>query len=329
MTNQWHFYLVTNTGAADYTNAAFVIYSSVTLSIPRMGVFADSVTNATMPSANIDLYATTDSNLLVLDPLTISDCINGVVNGPSASSLGRGGNKFIVFSNSAPGDVYYIGVKSEDQMASEYSFLSVFSNVPFDQNDHGDAILNGLTVPVPIPGGNPSVPGYIDIVAIAIQPIQAASVIVTNVIQQTDVGDLVSSLSFNGTTAVLMNHDSPNSAGTFGFVYDDSGTVDPATLPTSPIAYTLKHSAGPGSLRDFVGQNVSSGVWVFHVANSVEPFTGNVQLFNLRIHPQLPLTSGVTNTIPAHGGNTIVDVPAGATNLTINATNITWSTRCR
>ena len=68
MSNQWHFYVVTNNGAADYTNAAFVIYSSVTLSVPRMGVFADSVTNATMPQANIDLYATTDPTLTTLNP---------------------------------------------------------------------------------------------------------------------------------------------------------------------------------------------------------------------------------------------------------------------
>ena len=116
-------------------------------------------------------------------------------------------------------------------MASEYSFLSVFSNVPFDQNNNGDAILTGVSIPATIPAGNPSVPGFVDVVAFAVQPIQAAWVIVTNVIQQTDVGDLVSSLTFNNTTAVLMNHDSPNTPGNFYYVYDDSGTVDPATLP--------------------------------------------------------------------------------------------------
>ena len=40
MTNQWHFYVVTNTGAADFTNAAFITFFPDTLSIPRMGVFA-------------------------------------------------------------------------------------------------------------------------------------------------------------------------------------------------------------------------------------------------------------------------------------------------
>ncbi|MGA2853708.1 MAG: LamG-like jellyroll fold domain-containing protein, partial [Verrucomicrobiota bacterium] len=322
-TNQWHFYVVTNTLA--YTNAAFIIFSPPTLSIPRMGVFAGSVTNATMPQANIDLYVSTDPNLLLFHSDVISNCINEIDNGASVNnaSLARGGAKFIVYSNSAPGEVYYIGVKSEDQMAAEYTFLAVFSQTPFSQMDHGDEILTGVTIPAPIPGGNPSVPGFVDLVAVGVYPMNAASVIVTNLIQQSDVGDLVSSLSFNNTTAVLMNHDSPNSAGTFGFVYDDSGTVNP-TVPPWPAGYALQHSDGPGSLRDFAGQNVSSGVWVFHVANSVEPFTGNVQLFSLRIHPQLPLTSGVTNTIPPHTMiYDFVDVPAGATNLTINATNVT------
>ena len=91
-----------------------------------------------------------------------------------------------------------------------------------------------------------------------------------------------------------------------------------------PDCDTLQRSDGPGSLQNFVGQNASSGVWVFHVANSVEPFTGSVQDFNLLIQPHLPLTSGVTNTIPPHTWvYDSVDVPAGATNLTINATNVT------
>ena len=59
----------------------------------------------------------------------ISNCINEVGDAisPGApvndASLARGGTKFVVFSNSTPGEVYYVGVKSEDEMASEYSFL--------------------------------------------------------------------------------------------------------------------------------------------------------------------------------------------------------------
>ena len=40
----------------DFTNAAFITFLPDTLSIPRMGVFANSATNATRPEADIDLY---------------------------------------------------------------------------------------------------------------------------------------------------------------------------------------------------------------------------------------------------------------------------------
>ena len=73
MTNQWHFYVVTNTGAADFTNAAFITFNSDTLAIPRMGVFADSTADSTRPEADIDLYVAgpndpNASSLTNLDP---------------------------------------------------------------------------------------------------------------------------------------------------------------------------------------------------------------------------------------------------------------------
>ena len=68
MTNQWHFYVVTNTGASDYTNAAFITFFPDTLSVPRMGVFADSPDNATRPEADIDLYVSSNPALTNLDP---------------------------------------------------------------------------------------------------------------------------------------------------------------------------------------------------------------------------------------------------------------------
>ena len=238
--------------------------------------------------------------------------------------MNRGGAKFVVDTNSTHGQVYYVGVKSEDQLAAEYTFLPAFTETPVSRMENGNEILTGIPLPAAIPEGNPSVPGYVDVAAIALTPITAAAVIVTNVIQQTSVGDLASSLTYNNISVVLMNHNSPNTVGTFGFVYDDGGNVAPATVPPG---YTLGPSAGPGSLQSFLGQNVSSGVWVFHVANSVAPFTGSVQGLNILIQPQVSLTSGVTNMIPPHSMiYDFVDVPAGATNLTINATNVTTST---
>ena len=58
MTNQWHFYIVTNNGpTADYTNAAFITFQASTLSIPRMGVYADTTTSGCRGCAPMSVCA--------------------------------------------------------------------------------------------------------------------------------------------------------------------------------------------------------------------------------------------------------------------------------
>jgi len=53
MTNQWHFYVVTN--VLNYQYAAFITFIPDTLAIPRTGVYADSDDDSTQPEADIDL----------------------------------------------------------------------------------------------------------------------------------------------------------------------------------------------------------------------------------------------------------------------------------
>jgi hypothetical protein len=66
--------------------------------------------------------------LLDLDPVTMDQ---------ASKSLLRGGTEFVTFTNSAliqgttNGQVYYIGVKSEDQMASEFGFFGFATDKPF------------------------------------------------------------------------------------------------------------------------------------------------------------------------------------------------------
>ncbi|MGD0088268.1 MAG: S8 family serine peptidase, partial [Verrucomicrobiota bacterium] len=159
MTNQWHFYVITNTfGSTNsaYTNAAFITFIPDTLSVPRMGVFGGSVANATRPEADIDLYVSTDPTLTNLNPVAISNAVVGTQVGATTAgptfmgaSLSRGGTEFVVDTNSQANQVYYIGVKSEDQMASEYGFISIFSQIPFSQlQPNGSQVVTGLPVPV-------------------------------------------------------------------------------------------------------------------------------------------------------------------------------------
>ncbi len=74
VTNQWHFYMVTNDNG--YTNAAFMTFNSLTLTLPRMGPTNTlNPTNATRPEADIDLYVSTNPALTNLDAGAISECL--------------------------------------------------------------------------------------------------------------------------------------------------------------------------------------------------------------------------------------------------------------
>ena len=336
-TNQWHFYVVTNNGvvnsngiivAAPY--AGFVTFLPPTLAVPRMGVFADTTANATRSQSDIDLYVTTDPTLTNLNPAAVASCLNGTVAPGSVFngvSLSRGGTEYVVDTNSTPGEVYYIGVKSEDQMAAEYDFFPVFSNIPFSTLDaNGDETVNGVPVPVNIPDGTPANPGVNFVMGLAIYPINVGDITVTNEFTHQNFGDLYGTLTHDQsatgveTVDVLNNHDGWKSVTNQVFVYNE--TYIPSGTPPNTI---FGPSDGPGSLESFFGQD-GSGVWRLTEADDSLTQTGSVQNFTMFIRRHQPLTSSVTNAIPPHSMiYDFVDVPAGATNLTINATNITVS----
>ena len=317
MTNQWHFYVVTNTGArADFTNAAFITFNPYTLSIPRMGVYEDTIDNATRPEADIDLYATTDPSLMNLNPVAVSNCLAGVDNG--RASLGQGGTEFVYYTNSAPGQVYYVGVYSEDRMASEYAFLSVFTSTPFSQiNNNGDLVVPAMYLPVNIPDGDNAHPGVTNVFALAIPLIPnmtVAKVTVNNLNEHQNFGDLFGVVAFGANYVVLNNHDGyGNTFGAALKVYDDS---------RNPVAGS-QHTDGPGNLSNFRGKS-AIGPWILTEMDNSLTMTGRVSAFNLVIQPHrdLPLTGAIVTIPPKGWFIDFVDVPPGYTNLTFYATNL-------
>ena len=324
-TNQWHFYVVTNSpsNTPDYTNAAFITFLPQTLAIPREGVFAGSDANSTLPEANIDLFVASGPGaeaLTNLDATVIANCIsNSAPSGSGlfyASALSRGGTKFIVSTNSQPNQVYYIGVQSEDQMASEYSFLSEFSNIPFSQMTTNGEVVQFFQVE--IPDGPASLPGYTNTIGVAIYPMDLRRVIVTNILAVQNAGDITVSLNHSTTananeTVNLMSHNAPNTNGIYTFVYDDSGQGDVSnSIPSS----------GPGSLNTYKRQQ-GQGVWILHASDNAPGFLGNIQ-GSLLLQPHEDLQHGITVTVQPHSWSyEYIDVPVGYTNLTVGATNVT------
>ena len=314
-TNQWHFYVVTNT--VGYTNAAFITFIPDTQAIPREGVFAGTTANSTRPEADLDLYVAGPRDaaafgLTNLNPAVLANCLLGT-NG-DAVALSRGGTEFVAYNDSAQGNVYYVAVKCEDQMAAQYGFISVFSQTPFSLLDeNGNQIVNGVNVPAAIPDGDNAHPGTGYVFGLALYPMQARNVIVTNTIFHQNFGDLFGALSHDSAYSVLNNHDALGS-GTFTRVYDDSGQGDVAGSVTTD---------SPGSLRDFNGKD-ATGLWLLTEIDNSLTQTGSVTGFTMKIEPHVDTNGLQTVYVPPHSWYyDYKDVPVGYTNLLVVATNMT------
>jgi subtilisin-like proprotein convertase family protein len=312
VTNQWHFYVLTNPSTNNFTNAAFATFIPQNLAPSRMGATnlnsPEVPTNAVRPEADIDLYVSTDAGLTNLVPAVVQAASN---------SLTRGGTEVIVLTNAVPGTTYYVGVKSEDQEAAEYAFLGIFSQFAFSTMDNGVETIRGINVPQPIPDGSFSHPGVAQVIGIGVQPLTIRRVIVTNTITHQNFGDLLGNLSHNRQFVVLNNHNN-----VFGFgipptetaIFDDSGENNiPGSRPTD----------GPGSLINFMGEE-AAGVWLLSEVDNTLSNTGRVDSLFIRVDPDTG-GGGGTNTLVIQPNSFTyfsIDVPIQATNLVISFLNV-------
>lgn len=273
---QWNFYVFTNDTTFPYVT--FVSFLSPNLSgDPRINTYRD-------PGADIDLYVSTDTNLINLNASVINDCFANTIYGSPTSggavSITRGGSEYILIENSPPGQVYYIGIKAEDQKGAEFGFLAVATeDPPFEDNMDGSYDVNFIPIPAPIPDGNPEKPEGVQLFGIFPQSVNIHRVIARNTMTHDLFGDLVGTLEHNNEVVTLNNHtfiSSTNQGGTVSIVYDDS---DEADIPGSVF------SDGPGNLNRFVGTD-ASGVWIFTMVDNAPQFVGQVDSFSLTIEKE-------------------------------------------
>ncbi|EEF59226.1 S8 family serine peptidase, partial [Pedosphaera parvula] len=298
---QWNFYIYTNTN--NYTNVAFVTFLPPEIGLTRIGTRESDPATAGRAEADIDMYVSTDPNLLNLN--------QNVLNAAYQSTT-RTGTEKVLLTNSSAGQTYYIGIKSEDQQGAEYSFLAVSSFLPFGLRDaNGNIIVNMLTsFPVNIPDGSPGKPGHTALIGVSTEPDAVRRVIVTNSITHQNFGDLLGTLSHGRKLVGLDNHtyfDNP-SAISQTFVYDDSGQND---IPDS------RHTDGPGTLQKFIGDKAADGVWIITMVDDALTQTGRVDLAGITLEPKSP-TNNVHVTLAGHSyWYDFIDVPPNATNLTV------------
>ncbi|MGC8887179.1 MAG: S8 family serine peptidase [Verrucomicrobiia bacterium] len=275
MTNQWNFYVFTNNPIISSmmigTNVSYLT-NNVGSNIMFITFIPPNLSRARATDADIDLYVSKNPALTNLD--------ENVIRNETFKSVKRGGTEAVIISNAVvgAGEVYYVGVKSEDQQAAEFGLYVNSSNNPFYNTDQQGNFI--LTMSCAIPDGTAEQPGAGLGFAVMPQSVIIRRLVVTNILVHENPGDVLENLSHNENYVVLNNHSfesqlPPPSPLTLQWIYEDN---DEGDVPGS------QHPDGPGSLRDFVGDD-AIGAWQLTAIDSAYWHTGMVQFLSIRIEP--------------------------------------------
>lgn len=349
---QWNFYVFTNNNAnVNNQNfsvpgkyVAFLTFAPPELSIPRN------------IEGDLDLYVSKNPALTNLEPSAVAS---------AWKSVSRGGTEQVVFQpdniirhrdgadtgETVPvydpnnplaggvitnvanvGDVFYVGVKSEDQQGAEFSLIGVSSDQPFQQEENGKQILTAVPISVFIPDGLPNSPQAGIAVAIGLSDHRTLDASVVATISHQEFGDLFGTIRHNSISAVLNNHslNNGNFSGVNSYIFSDNpyadriSPLDQREFPTSlfpgisPESYL--YSDGPGILSGYAGQRMA-GSWVFEMIDNAATHTGRVERLEVHIEPvrQNLLPGEITRgTVAARGQDFyLFDAPPDALKMTV------------
>ena len=334
VTNQWNFYVFTNQNLpSTLTNLVTNIVAGITnvstnVVRPPITNGGPYVTFATFlppnlarsrnQEADIDLYMTRSSSAYGAATYTdLTNLFEGVTgHANTLKSTNRGGYELISLSNSFIGEVFVVGIKSEDQQGGSYGFFAAASQLPFSTNGtNGGINISFFPTPVDIEDGSPEEPRGVVLYGVATTNMLMRSIAISNVINHENLGDLVATLTHNGKIITLNNH-----------------TISPGAAPIGggPVTHNLLYDDfrnppdGPGDVTDFLGDD-SVGLWILEIYDNSPFQTGTVDYSQLYVTPftnYVSTNAGVFyRTITLQAGQSTVDfldVPVYATNLDID-----------
>ena len=137
---------------------------------------------------------------------------------------------------------------------------------------------------------------------------------VTNELWHESFTNLLGTLTHGRKSAVLNDHSLPPVAPApyqYTYTYEDN---DEGDIPGA------QHTDNPGSLRNFIGEE-GMGVWLLTLADTVSGHTGLVENLTIRLDPQ-NLGPGASRDVLTNSFSfDFIDVPIGATNLTVCLNN--------
>jgi subtilisin-like proprotein convertase family protein len=300
---QWHFFVFTNnqiSATNDATNVAFATFLP-----PNLATQLEPRTNG----ADLDLYVSTNPGLTNLDPAVFAAMTSNDM------SVGRGGTETVIYSNSIAGEVYYIGVKSEDQQGADFGFYAIAQQQEFNiQNPDGSITYNYAGPPVVIPddqfGQQPA--HVLAIAGKASVGRNIRKVTVTLTVDHGNAGDLYGVLQPDQAVQVVINN------------YSDLLTNVPNLYNDLNDGFPGVHTDGPGSLQNFMGQTIPP-LWLLEESDNAAFQGGQVTGFSVTVSPQPLLGPISVNLAPGQVFFDYVVVPNDAIYLTNTVTLQTGS----
>jgi subtilisin-like proprotein convertase family protein len=309
-TNQWSFYTFTNVALLPITNLTTNISGTTTniatnIVTPLTNVgpyvafatyFPPNAGRARNRDADIDLYMTRSSSPPPggIESLTNLD-VATLEHASTLKSTNRGGVELLSMEDSSIGERFYVGVKSEDQQSAKYSFIGIASDVPFTQtNSNGAVVINFIPVPQEIPDGTPDAPQGVTLLGISTIATNVINPMVSNTISHENFGDLTVSLSHDGVSTLLWDHNTDLPPGVFRTRTRYFNTTNPTNRPE-----------GFTDLTAFIDQE-AIGVWELTVIDDANTHTGQVNGASLTIGDDPGARTDRNN-----GTTIVVTIPSG------------------
>lgn len=316
-TNQWRFFTFTNIVGSITNNPG-----TDAETIRRFGSNVAFVIFPNEPTANLartrtngpdlDLYVSRSSGLTNLEQSSVAG---------AWKSTSQGATELIALTNQPQGNdvIFYVGVKSEDQQAGEFSFFGISTDQPFTTIDE-DGLPHAFATRIsPLPDGSPDRPGIGQWIAISLINEELRRVTPTVTTVHPNFPDLLGQLRLGSLYSVLNNHgpllEQNGSDLGVSVLYDDSGSGDFLSATNS------RPTDGPGALGEFMGVS-GGGPWFLTTADNALGNDGEVKGFDLRLMPNDFGPQFVERCVRARLVELeVFNVPVDANRLTITITN--------
>lgn len=371
---QWRFYVFTNSDTALKAGYGVVLTAGVNVAFITSAPQNVGLPRNLEP--DIDLYVSKDPSMTNLNPTAIANAWKSttrlgteqIVFAPDIYVRDSNGN--ITFTTNDDGtiitntvtlydpnhtdqggvivgqvkppdeanpDVFYIGVKSEDQQAGEFNLIAISTQAPFEEDRNGVRVIHMLPAPAAIPDGTPNLPQGARYFGVPLRGGRILNASTYIAIQHEELGDLVGVVGHVATYATLNNHSLPNGfTNLLAIVYTDYPyAISPLQLSQEyPLGlYTppfpppgrpqIFRPDGPLKLASFTGQNAQP-VWTLDMVDNTATHTGLVYQAEMHVTPlRRPLVPGdtIAGTV-APGGQDFypLEVPNDATKVTLTLT---------